>query len=67
MSRPRWHTATRWPSDTQTMADLAKCDLEFVAIMKASDIDSPELQRIAQVAQDRLEWVRAKMNKGDPK
>ena len=63
----RIHSATRWPTDTLEMAALAKVDLEYVGVMNASRIDSPELQRIARIAQERLDWAVSKMGKGKPK
>ena len=65
--KPRWHTGSRWPNDPMDTANLAKIDLAYVEIMKASDVDSPELQRIAQVAQERLDWAVAKLDKGKNK
>ena len=66
--RNRFHGGTRWPADTIDMANLAKVDIDFVEIMKASRVDSPELRKIAQVAQDRLDWAVSKLgNKGKPK
>ena len=63
----RMHGGTRWPADTIDMANLAKVDIEYVGIMNASCIDSPELQRIARIAQERLDWAVSKMGKGKPK
>ena len=63
----RVHTATRWPVDTLEMATLAKVDLGFVETMKAIDIDSPELRKIAKVAQDRIDWAVSKLGKNKGK
>ena len=66
-SQPRWHTGSRWPNDPQDTLNLANTDLAYVKIMKASDVDTPELRRIAKVAQERLDWAVAKLNKGSNK
>ena len=66
----RIHPATRWPVDTIDMAKVAKTDVDFVEIMRVSGIDSPELRRISQVAQERLDWAVSKLGskgKGNPK
>lgn len=63
-SSNRWHSATRWPSNPLLARELAETDLEFCAILAASNQWSGKLHDVWFAAQGTLERLRREAEAG---